>query len=47
MAVIIRIILFLSDFFRKMMLLFYENYMRVVILTANLIPQDWHLKTQM
>ena len=30
----------------KMMLLLYTEGMRVVIMTANLIPDDWHQKTQ-
>ncbi|KAH3855028.1 hypothetical protein DPMN_097587 [Dreissena polymorpha] len=30
----------------KMMLLLYEDGLRVVIHTSNLIEQDWHQKTQ-
>lgn len=30
----------------KMMLLSYDTGMRVVIHTSNLIPGDWHMKTQ-
>ena len=30
----------------KMMLLFYTTGMRVVVSTANLVPGDWELKTQ-
>lgn len=30
----------------KMMLLFYETGMRIVITTANLLPNDWQSKTQ-
>ncbi|XP_064919765.1 tyrosyl-DNA phosphodiesterase 1 isoform X3 [Columba livia] len=32
--------------FRKMMLLLYEEGLRVVIHTSNLIAEDWHQKTQ-
>lgn len=33
-------------FWRKMMFLLYDNGLRVVIHTANLIERDWHQKTQ-
>lgn len=33
-------------FYSKMMLLLYEDGMRVVIHTANMVEQDWDQKTQ-
>ena len=46
-SVIMKIVLFLNLFFcRKMMILLYEEGLRVVIHTSNLVEKDWYQKTQ-